>query len=76
MGMNLPEAKRPALRTLLGPIIFTGWLAAYLVLDKVFHQAVIAFAALFLIALGYVAWYFLRYWHSMGWLSLPKRNKS
>jgi hypothetical protein len=46
------------------------------VLDKVFHQAVIAFAALFLIALGYVAWYFLRYWHSMGWLSFPKRNKS
>ena len=81
MGMNLAEAKReakrPPLRTVLRQLIFiTGCLAVFLVADKVFHQGDIAVVAFFLIALAYVAWYFLSYWHSMGWLSLPKRTRS
>jgi len=79
--MNLAEAKlqakRPSARTALRQLIFiTGCMAVFLVADKVFHQGAIVAGAFFLVAFAYVAWYFLRYWHSMGWLSLPKRKRS
>ena len=81
MGMNLAEAKqeakRPPLRTALVKLIAaTAWLAALLVTERVFHQGTIVAAATFLIFGTYIAWYLLRYWHSMGWLSLPKRKRS
>jgi Flp pilus assembly protein TadB len=81
MGMNLSEAKRqakrPSLRTAPRQLIFmTGCAAVLLLADKVFHLGAIAAGAFFLIALVYVAWWFLSYWHSMGWLSLPKRKRS
>jgi hypothetical protein len=81
MGMNLAEAKlqakRPSLRTTLIKLTaISACYAAALVLDKFFNLGWIAFGAYFVLAFAYVAWYFLRYWHSMGWLSLPKRRRS
>jgi hypothetical protein len=80
MAMNLSEAKRqakrPPLRTALTQLMLITAAAVLLLADKVFHQGAIAAVAFFLIAFAYVAWYFLRYWHSMGWLSLPKRKRS
>jgi energy-coupling factor transporter transmembrane protein EcfT len=77
MGMNPSEEKRPPVRTALRPLIFiTGCAAVLLVADKVFHQGAIAAVALFVIAVAYIAWYFLSYWHSQGWISLPKRRRS
>jgi O-antigen/teichoic acid export membrane protein len=80
MGMNLSEAKRhakrPPLRTALRQLVFITAIAVLLLADRVFHQGAIAAVGFFVIALAYVAWYFLRYWHSMGWLSLPKRKRS
>jgi hypothetical protein len=77
--MNPPQAKakRPPLPTVLKQLtVVTGWYAALLVADKVFHQGVIAFSVSLVVLVGYVAWYFLSYWHSMGWISLPKRKRS
>jgi hypothetical protein len=77
VGMETPPTKRPPLRTVLAKLIgVSGWLAAILVLDKIFHQGVIAYSVSLVILVGYVAWYFLSYWHSMGWLALPKRKRS
>ena len=81
MGMNLAEAKRqakrPSLRTApFQLIVITGWYASVLVLDKFFNLGWIAFGAYFLFAVAYLAWYFLRYWHSMGWISVPNRKQS
>jgi hypothetical protein len=77
MGMNPSEQKRPAVRTALRPLIFlTGFAAVLLVADKVFHQGAIAAVALFVIMVAYIAWYFLSYWHSQGWITLPRRKRS
>jgi hypothetical protein len=76
MGMKFSEGKRPSLRTVPTLLIVVTAVLAAAVLDRLLHQGVIAATTAFLIALTYVAWYFLRYWHSMGWLSLPKRKRS
>jgi hypothetical protein len=40
------------------------------------HNDVLTVVAMGLIFGGFVAWHFVSYWHSMGWLSLPKRKRS
>jgi hypothetical protein len=81
MAMDLAqakrEAKRPPLRKVLWQLIVaTAWYAAILVADRIFHQGDMAAVVSLVIAVAYIAWYFLRYWHSMGWLSLPKPKRS
>ena len=75
--MDPSVTKRPSLREgLVQLFVVTGWLAAILVLDKIFHQGPIAYVLSLLIMVVYIAWFFMRYWQSMGWLSLPKRKRT
>jgi hypothetical protein len=46
------------------------------VINLTTHNDVLTVVAMGLIFGGFLAWYFLSYWYSMGWISLPGRKRS